>query len=403
MKKSLKIMAALLLISSVVGSTPLVNSVVHAKESSGYSDDNDALLRAGLLAQVDIAKERLAAPDLHDLYTPESIKSLSDLLAHAQNVLDNYIVNSYQTCTIDLMNATLTPITNDTESTSTESTSTESTSTESTSTESTSTESTSTESTSTESTSTESTSTESTSTESTSTESTSTESTSTESTSTESTSTESTSTESTSTESTSTESTSTESTSTESTSTESGSSEEATPSIEVKDQTVYVGQTLTEDIVLSWATFKNADGLTVGFEVVGEPIQVTALGNTLVEPGTHKIRFYVSKPAQQRSSETVVAEKVITLNVLPESDNPLKPTSPKEETKGKETKAPNKDLISQVASPISNTAKKTIDSAKTTAKQLPSTGETNNGMMIASAGVLLISGAYIFRKKQLDK
>ncbi|MBO0474230.1 LPXTG cell wall anchor domain-containing protein, partial [Enterococcus ureasiticus] len=189
---------------------------------------------------------------------------------------------------------------------------------------------------------------------------------------------------------------------TESTSTESSSSEEATPSIEVTDQTVYVGQTLTEDIVLSWATFKNADGLTVGFEVVGEPIQVTALGNTLVEPGTHKIRFYVSKPAQQRSSETVVAEKVITLNVLPESANPLNQTLPEEETNEKETKAPNKDLISQVASPISNTAKKTIDSAKTTAKQLPSTGETNNGMMIASAGVVLIAGAYIFRKKQLD-
>ncbi|WP_206911624.1 hypothetical protein IGL98_000932 [Enterococcus sp. DIV0840] len=383
MKKSLKIMAALLLISSVVGSTPLVNSVVHAEESSGYNDENNALLREGLQKEVDLAKERLAAPDLHDLYTPESIQSLSDLLAHAQNVLDNYLVNSYQACTIDLMSATLTPITNDTESSSTESSSTESTSTESSSTESTSTESSSTESTSTESSSTESTSTESSSTESTSTESSSTESTSTESSSTES--------------------TSTESTSTESTSTESSSSEEATPSIEVTDQTVYVGQTLTEDIVLSWATFKNADGLTVGFEVVGEPIQVTALGNTLVEPGTHKIRFYVSKPAQQRSSETVVAEKVITLNVLPESANPLNQTLPEEETNEKETKAPNKDLISQVASPISNTAKKTIDSAKTTAKQLPSTGETNNGMMIASAGVVLIAGAYIFRKKQLDK
>ncbi|MBO0474722.1 hypothetical protein JZO86_13555, partial [Enterococcus ureasiticus] len=123
MKKSLKIMAALLLISSVVGSTPLVNSVVHAEESSGYNDENNALLREGLQKEVDLAKERLAAPDLHDLYTPESIQSLSDLLAHAQNVLDNYLVNSYQACTIDLMSATLTPITNDTESSSTESSS----------------------------------------------------------------------------------------------------------------------------------------------------------------------------------------------------------------------------------------------------------------------------------------
>ncbi|WP_071870069.1 LPXTG cell wall anchor domain-containing protein [Enterococcus quebecensis] len=151
-------------------------------------------------------------------------------------------------------------------------------------------------------------------------------------------------------------------------------------------------------MILGWATFKNADGYIVGFEVVGDPIQVTALGNSLVEPGTHTIRFYVSKPAQQRSTDNVVAEKVITLSVLPESSNPLNDNLPKEDTK-----TPATGGISQVTSPVANSAKKTINSGKTTAKQLPVTGEENNNMMIASAGVLLIAGAYLFRKKQLEK
>ncbi|OJG73932.1 LPXTG cell wall anchor domain-containing protein [Enterococcus quebecensis] len=344
MKKSLKIMAALLLISSVVGTTQSVTSVVNAEESSASADDNIAVYRADLEKLVTRGKEILAAPGSLSAATLEKIAAG---VSSAQYVLDNNLESEYQSSANNLITI-LTNLEYDTESSSSESTPSESTSSESSSSESTPSESSSSGSTSSESSSSGS--------------------------------------------------TSSESSSSESTSSESSSSEEATPTIEVSNQTVYVGQTLTEDMILGWATFKNADGYIVGFEVVGDPIQVTALGNSLVEPGTHTIRFYVSKPAQQRSTDNVVAEKVITLSVLPESSNPLNDNLPKEDTK-----TPATGGISQVTSPVANSAKKTINSGKTTAKQLPVTGEENNNMMIASAGVLLIAGAYLFRKKQLEK
>ncbi|MEI5989479.1 hypothetical protein A5881_000967 [Enterococcus termitis] len=381
MKKSLKIMSALLLFSSVAFSTPAVNSIVHAEESTAPMADDSSALRGQLQDLVNQANATLATPDL---YTPESIESLKTSVSNAQVALDTNMESSYQTF-ITSMNIALAKVVAVTPPSSTE-------------------EPSSTDSSSTEPSSTDPSSTEPSSTDPNSTDSSSTQPSSTDSSSTQPSSTDSSSTQPSSTDSSSTQPSSTESSSTESSSTDSSSSEEVKPSIEISNQTMYVGQKLTEEIILSWATFNNAEGYMVGFEVVGDSIQVTALGNLLVTPGTHTIRFYVSKVT--RSTDNIVAEKEITLTVLPESDKPKNPFTPVDPTANSEKtpEAPTNDLISEVVSPVSTSAKKPISSTQKKAKQLPSTGESNNGMMIASAGVMLIAGgAYIFRKKQVAK
>ncbi|MBO0446630.1 LPXTG cell wall anchor domain-containing protein [Enterococcus ureilyticus] len=364
MKKSLKFLAASLLFSSVLFTTPTLNTIVHAEETSVSSSEDTSELRGRLETLVAEANSVISSGS----YTEASIEIVKNLLPGAQNALDNNLEDSYQAIVSSLKNAldTLIPETTP-ESTDTSTTTPEST--------------------------------DSSSTTPSSTDSSSTTPSSTDSSSTDSSSTTPSSTDSSTTTPSSTDSSTTTPSSTDSSSTDSSSSDELKPTIKIADQTMYVGQSLTEEMILSWATFENADGYMVGFEIIGAPIQVTQIGNTLVDPGTYSIRYYISELT--RSTANVIAEKIITLTILPENANPLKPVAPIEENN--ETKAPGNDLLTPVANPVSNKNQKPIASAQTKAKQLPSTGETNNGMMVASAGVMLIAGAYIFRKKQLAK
>lgn len=371
MKKSLKFLAASLLFSSVLFTTPTLNTIVHAEETTASTSDDTSVQRARLQDLVDQANSVIATAAAE--YTAESIESLKLTLSIAQDVLTHNTEAGYagsiQALTFKLEALVAAPtVPSTTEPSSTVPESTDSSSTTPESTDSSTTPS-------------------------------STDSSSTDSSSTTPSSTGSSTTTPSSTDSSSTDSSSTTPSSTDSSSTDSSSSDELKPTIKIADQTMYVGQSLTEEMILSWATFENADGYMVGFEIIGAPIQVTQIGNTLVDPGTYSIRYYISELT--RSTANVIAEKIITLTILPENANPLKPVAPIEENN--ETKAPGNDLLTPVANPVSNKNQKPIASAQTKAKQLPSTGETNNGMMVASAGVMLIAGAYIFRKKQLAK
>ncbi|WP_430598141.1 LPXTG cell wall anchor domain-containing protein [Enterococcus sp. AZ177] len=372
MKKGLKILTVSLLFSSAIFSTPAVNAVVHAEEIGETTVDervdNDEI-RGRLLTLIAEAKSVISS----ESYTEASLESVKALLPSAEKALEdleNNLAGNYEEIVLSLKNA-LDNLIEITESSSSEP----------------------------EPSTTDSSSTMPESTDSSSTIPSSTDSSSTAPSSTDSSSTIPSSTDSSSTIPSSTDSDATVPTSTDLSSTAPSSTDEAKPTIEITDQTMYVGQTLTEEMILSWATFHNADGYEVGFEILESPIKVTAIGNTLLEVGTYKIRYYISQLT--RMATNVVAEKTITLTILSESENPLNQVTPIE--KDKNPKAPANNIFSPVANPVSTKNQKSITSAQTKAKQLPVTGEVNNGMTIVSAGVILIAGAYIFRKKQLDK
>ena len=205
-----------------------------------------------------------------------------------------------------------------------------------------------------------------------------------------------------------TEPSTTEPSTTEPSTTEPSTTEPSTskPSIKVSDQTMYVNDKLTEEDILSWATFENAEGLNVGYEVVGEPIQVTVLGNTLVKSGTHQIRFYIE--GTDASGEKIDISKTITLTILDAKKNINNKengisnpevnggtTISKINESNTASKAPNNTAIKKQKSiPV---ATKHIDPVKT----LPKTGEKNSKSFVAfGIGLLGISLYLAFKRKK---
>lgn len=233
--------------------------------------------------------------------------------------------------------------------------------------------------------------------ESSTSESSTSESSASESSAPESSTSESSAPESSTSESSAPESSTSESSAPESSTSESSTSEENTPSIEVSDRTMFVGDKLTEDDILGWASFKNAEGYTVGFEILGDAIQVTALGNLLVNVGTHTIRYYIEDTASAaRMASSTLAEKTITLSVRPAAEKVVKdPGSPI-------VSAP----VTPVADPVTPTAVNTtttkpIGATKTAVNSLPKTGENNSATLIALGGLTLLAGAYMVNKKRM--
>ena len=205
-----------------------------------------------------------------------------------------------------------------------------------------------------------------------------------------------------------TEPSTTEPSTTEPSTTEPSTTEPSTskPSIKVSDQTMYVNDKLTEEDILSWATFENAEGMNVGYEVVGEPIQVTVLGNTLVKSGTHQIRFYIE--GTDASGEKIDISKTITLTILDAKENINNKengisnpevsggtTISKINESNTASKAPNNTAIKKQKSiPV---ATKHIDPVKT----LPKTGEKNSKSFVAfGVGLLGISLYLAFKRKK---
>ncbi|WP_314062037.1 immunoglobulin-like domain-containing protein [uncultured Vagococcus sp.] len=160
------------------------------------------------------------------------------------------------------------------------------------------------------------------------------------------------------------------------------------PTLNVENQTMYIGDKLTEEMILAWATTENAEN--VGFEVIGEAIRVTNPGSNLVEAGTHQIKFTAysgvnnGKEAKALSTQPFApknAEKTITLTVKAKdagskntSHTPAKQNTTKSDTK---TKA--------------------IKSAKA---NLPKTGVEETSMMSSLMGLMMVVVYFFFKKKQ---
>lgn len=84
---------------------------------------------------------------------------------------------------------------------------------------------------------------------------------------------------------------------------------EIVPTIEVLDKTMYVGNVLTEDDILSRAKTTNTKNLT--FKVTkGGPIVVTKSGNKLIEKGQYNIQYI----ATSSDGTTAIAQMVLTVN-----------------------------------------------------------------------------------------
>ncbi|WP_430606644.1 hypothetical protein IGJ55_002719 [Enterococcus sp. AZ170] len=242
--------------------------------------------------------------------------------------------------------------------------------------------------------STESTNSSTSESESSSTESTSASTSESESSSTESTSSSISESESSSTESTSSSTSESESSSTDSTS--SSTSEELKPTINVSDKTMYVGDKLTEEDILNWATFENVDGLKIGFEVIGDPIQVYKVGNTLAEPGVHQIRYYV-EATTRASQKRYLAEETITLTI---NNRGITDTTSSTTTSSSSSTG----ITNTTSSPgayTKPTGKTTPISSASAIAGLPQTGETNSPLLtVIGSMALLAGGAYVLTLKR---
>ena len=212
--------------------------------------------------------------------------------------------------------------------------------------------------------------------------------------STESTNSSTSESESSSTESISSSTSGSESSSTDSTS--SSTSEELKPTINVSDKTMYVGDKLTEEDILNWATFENVDGLKIGFEVIGDPIQVYKVGNTLAEPGVHQIRYYVESTTRA-SQKRYLAEETITLTI---NNRGITDTTSSTTTSSSSSTG----ITNTTSSPgayTKPTGKTTPISSASAIAGLPQTGETNSPLLtVIGSMALLAGGAYVLTLKR---
>ncbi|MBO0447052.1 DUF5011 domain-containing protein [Enterococcus ureilyticus] len=156
-------------------------------------------------------------------------------------------------------------------------------------------------------------------------------------------------------------------------------------SIEASDKTMYVGDKLTENDILNWATFNNAEELTVGFKVLGEDIPVYKVDNTLAKVGMYKIQYYI-----EDENEKVIAEKEITLTVLETNANTteMPPSNTTESSEAISTGDEGNQLTTKKMKDIS-------DGEKT----FPRTGETKSPLLIEFGIMALLASAYILNKK----
>lgn len=159
----------------------------------------------------------------------------------------------------------------------------------------------------------------------------------------------------------------------------------AKPGIEASDKTMYVGDTLTKEAILSWATFTNAEGYMQGFEVVGTSIPVSS-SDKLTTAGEYKIKYYVEGKA--RAADSRLAEKEITLTVVKKSTGTTDPTYP--------TK-----VIGSGSTGTTNTGTGNTSSSKS----LPSTGEQQSNVFYVIGSMLVVAAGalYVWIKKEKQK
>lgn len=82
--------------------------------------------------------------------------------------------------------------------------------------------------------------------------------------------------------------------------------------LSVMDKVMYVGDKLTEDMVLNWADIENVD--QIAFEVIDDEIEVDSITNQLLAVGTYKIRFTAIGTDEGTGAETSTqAEMMLTV------------------------------------------------------------------------------------------
>lgn len=156
----------------------------------------------------------------------------------------------------------------------------------------------------------------------------------------------------------------------------------AKASVTAENHVMYVGDKLTEDMVMSWATFENIDEYEYGFEVVGDSIRVTEPGNKLIDAGTHKIRYYATNGKD--TVETFITLDVRASRYTSDDDNFSGTVAPTEN---------NNNLKNPVKAPVKEIKKKSE-------KQLPKTGTQESSMTLTAVGLSLIASVYFMKKRK---
>jgi len=172
------------------------------------------------------------------------------------------------------------------------------------------------------------------------------------------------------------------------------------PSIQVSDKTMYVGDKLTENDILSWAKFENTEGLDFGYEIIGNPIKVTVLGNTLVGVGTHKIRFYIE--GTDLNGEEINVEKIITLTILETKQNIDNNESKENPLDLEDSKTETTDPVETVVGKPKaiSTATRYVESVSSEKSKLPETGESSSNSLVALGIALLGICLYVGTKSK---
>lgn len=178
------------------------------------------------------------------------------------------------------------------------------------------------------------------------------------------------------------------------------------PSIIVEDKVMYVGDKLTKEMILAWASTEDPNDFITGFEVLNGKIKVKFVDDTLVEPGVHEIKFSAS------TAEGKTAEKVMTLTVK-EKDVPTDgndPETPTEDPKEDLTKDIIEESVQNKAEESNNVKKLTTvkneqkGSVKSASAEetLPKTGESSSNIILTLIGLFMSVGigAILFKKKK---
>lgn len=142
--------------------------------------------------------------------------------------------------------------------------------------------------------------------------------------------------------------------------------------LEAADKVMYVGDKLTEDMILSWAKTENAD--TIQFEVLDQEIPLNTVTSTLTTAGEYAIRYIAyqdtGKTAEETIKLTVKERPVITNTGNTTPQNKLLNT--------------NKTIVSK---PVRNAS-------------LPKTGSENTSFIPSMIGFILISFVSFIWKKE---
>ncbi|WP_265455997.1 LPXTG cell wall anchor domain-containing protein [Enterococcus sp. HY326] len=146
------------------------------------------------------------------------------------------------------------------------------------------------------------------------------------------------------------------------------------PTITVADRVMYIGDTITEEMVLGWAETTNAE--YISFEIIGDGIPYDPATNTLVEAGEYQIKFTAYSGMGTAYEQT--AETTMTLTVK-EKEN------------------------ATVTTPVDNKTNTTTKTVTSGEKPLPATGEKESSMMATVLGLTLLASVYFMKKKREDE